>query len=56
MKIVQIIASFSLMIGGVLFLLAWYRERKHPNQKLLGFAFLGMGALRILAYVFGWME
>jgi hypothetical protein len=39
--------------GGFLFL--WYRDRKYLDQKKIGFSFVVMGALLILAYFMGWL-
>jgi hypothetical protein len=49
MKLVQIIAGIGMVIGGGLLLLAWNRERKYPDQKKLGLAFIAIGCLVALS-------
>lgn len=49
MKIVDALAGLVLVVSGGLFLVAWHRERKHPDQKKLGFGFIIIGALLLLS-------
>jgi hypothetical protein len=38
-----------MILGGVLLLLEWKRERKYPNQKTLGFGFIAIGCLTVIS-------
>lgn len=51
MKLVQIISGIAMAAGGGLLLLAWGRERKHPDQKKLGFGLILIGCLVALSGV-----
>jgi len=52
MKLVQLLSGIGMVVAGGLLLAAWYRERKYPDQKKLGFGFLLIGCLVILSSFF----
>ena len=54
LKLLGFLAGGGFIVGGGLFLLSWYRHRKYPDQKKMGFAFIAMGVLLILAESMGW--
>jgi hypothetical protein len=43
-----------LLVCGSIFLLCWYRDRRHPEWKKLGYGFLAVGLLLLLARFMGW--
>ena len=52
---VELLSGIGLFSSGGIFLFLWYRDRKYPDQKKIGFGFVVMGALLILTYFMGWL-
>ena len=53
LDILGIIAGISFLVGGAIFLYLWYRDRKYPDQKKLGYGFVAVGTILILARLLG---
>lgn len=49
MRLVQMISGIGMVVGGSLLLLAWYRERKYPDQRKVGFGLIAIGCLVALS-------
>ena len=47
------ITAVGFIIGGAIFLCLWYRDRKYPGQKKLGYGFAVLGAILLLARALG---
>ena len=52
MKMLQIISGVGMVVGGGLLLLAWSKERKHPDQRRLGFGAIAIGCVLVLSGLF----
>lgn len=55
-KVLGYLMAAGFLIAGTGFLFLWYRERKFPDQKKLGFLFVAMGTLLLLAQSMGWLR
>jgi hypothetical protein len=53
LDVLGVIAGVGFLAGGAIFLYLWYRDRKHPDQKKLGYGFVAVGAILILARLLG---
>jgi hypothetical protein len=53
LDVLGIIAGVGFLVSGAIFLFLWHRDRKHPDQKKLGYAFLAVGAILTLARLLG---
>lgn len=54
LNVLGLVSGTCSLIGGGIFIFLWYRDRKHPNHKKLGYGFLAVGALLLLARFMGW--
>ncbi len=53
LDVLDIIAGVGFLVSGACFLFLWHRDRKHPDQKKLGYGFLAIGAIVTLARLLG---
>ena len=53
LDILGMISGVGFLAAGSIFLYLWYHDRKHPDQKKLGYCFLAVGVLMILAQLLG---
>jgi hypothetical protein len=54
LDVLGFVSGIGFLAGGGILLFLWYRDRKHPDQKKLGYGFLAIGALLVFARVIGW--
>ena len=54
LDILELVSGIALLVPGSIFLFLWYRDRRHPDQKKLGYGFLAVGLLLLLARFMGW--
>jgi len=53
LDVLEIIAGGGFLASGAGCLFLWYRDRKYPDQKKLGYGFVAIGAILVLARLVG---
>jgi hypothetical protein len=53
LDVLGIIAGVGFLASGAGFLFLWCRDRKYPDQKKLGYGFVAIGAILVLARLMG---
>ena len=54
MEILKLVTGVALLVPGSIFLFCWYQDWRHPEWKKLGYGFLAVGLLLLLARFMGW--
>ncbi len=44
-----------MILSGVTFLFLWFRDRKYPDQKKIGFFLLLFGVILVAGNLMGWL-
>ena len=52
---IEVLSGIGLVVSGSIFLFLWFRDRKYPAQKKIGFFFVFSGAILVVGHLMGWL-